>query len=1072
MRIIYADRDGELRSSLFKQIKKDMSAIPEKFSRVLLVVPRQSSFSVEESAIEAIGGKGFLTLNVVSAEKLRHDILRQTGGSGRVPVNSIGRSMVLRRAAKAAAPQLTAFSGVCRDSRFAEMLTDFVVRMKQGALDSADLKTVAESLRQDSLLSRKLSDMSLIVSAYEDALAGTFSDSEDELRYATKMVRESGLIKGARIYYYGFSSFSALEKEFLKALDESSAGVIIALQCGDGMQFECTRKLMSMFSAPAERVSDPEYEKKTPAAEVVRCASPFTQAETLAGRILRLVREEGCRYSDIAVLTPGRAGDSKLIKRVLESVGIPVFMDERRPVLHSSSAEVISALMSLTDGKYRAADVLRFLRSGAIGEAEDDIWIFCNYVKQYHIKGSAFLKPFRYYPKECSPEQKAMLQQLREKLAGLLEPFVNSFASAAAVKDKAAALRSFLEGGLGMPERLEAEASVLAQEGFADASEETRQLWDIVSGILDQMEELLGGEEISCQDFSDMLMGALSDVKVGVLPQAEGRVQIGDISRSMLSDMKAVFITGMCDGLIPSAAEGGGILTDAELDQLTARGVPLAKSSRVRISEEVFMVFRNAGCAQQLFWIGVPSGDQDGEELKPSPLLPALLQQFENVTELNDIENGGNELDLLQGSAMPMEKTAQMLRAGLTGEDVPQIWKAVYNVIREKAPQLKAGLLYKPGDIPLGKDLAKKLYSRGTELSLSPSRLESFAGCPFRHFIDYGLRPYIPREFGIAAAEIGDIYHEALLRLCEQLSQPARQQGIAMTDPASLWMTVTREQAAAMLTEILDRMAEESLDGVMTSSKAEEYRSQRLRTVCLRFAWHMIEQVRAGRIDEMFFETRFGRGGVFAPIVLNTEAGKVYVEGKIDRVDMLPGEAGRYVKIVDYKSGAAAFNKAMIESGLSLQLMTYLEGAIGSSKDKPAGVYYFRISADDIEAAVEDLSAETISDDILAKIDKKYTLNGITVNDDTVLSDIDETLLPTGKTKVIEVSRGKDGLKGSLISPEDMDSFRKSFRAMLTSAAESLAMGEITASGRKFGTVFDACRYCSYSGICLKDVRK
>ncbi len=1072
MRIIYTGSDAGLRASLFEQIKMDLASIPERFERVLLAVPRQSTFSMEEEALNALGGKGFMTLNVVSAEKLRQDVLRQTGGSGMVSINAIGRSMVLRWAVKACEPQLEAFSGVCKDPRFTEVLRDFIVQMKQGGLNAADLERFAEGCDKSSLLFRKLSDMSLIASAYEDALAGTFSDSEDELRFAAQAVRRSEYIRTSRIYYYGFSSFSVLETEFLKALDECSAGVCVALQSGSGMEFESTRRCIKMLGGEAQEILLPGFKKPEPAVETVSCASPFTQAETLAARIMRLVREEGYDYSDIAVLVPGQGSDAKLIKRVLRSVGIPVFMDERRPVLHSSSAEVLSALMALAGGKYKAADVLRFLRSGAADVPEDDIWLFSNYVKQYHIKGSAFLRPFKYFREERTSERRESLEKTRAALAALLKPFADSFAAAKTVREKAAILADFLENSLRMPERLETAAIAMAEEGFADAAEETRQLWDIVTGILEQMTELLGSEAMGPGEFADVLMGALSDVKVGVLPQAEGRVQIGSISRSLLSSTKAVFITGMCDGLIPSGAETGGILTDAELDQLIEKGAPIAKSSRAKIAEEIFMLFRAADCARELLWIGVPAGDQGGEALKPSPLLPVLKARFAKVTETKDIENGGDELDLLQGSAMPVEKTAQTLRAGLSGEEVPVLWKAAYNILSEKAPELKAGLQYKPGEAPLGRDLAGELYSRDGSLSVSPSRLEKFAGCPFKHFIDHGLKPYIPREFGIAAAEIGDICHEALLRLCTRLSQPARQQGIAITDPGSLWMTVSKEQAESMLSEILDKMASESMDGIMVSSKAEEYRSSRIKTLCLRFAWHLIEQVRAGRIDKMFFESRFGRGGTFPPIELETEAGTVYVEGKIDRVDMLPaGDGPDYVKIVDYKSGGTSFNKGMIEQGLALQLMTYLEGAIGGSGNRPAGIYYFRISSDDVEAALEDIASEGLSDDLVSKINKQYMLSGMTVNDESVLCDLDEELLSTGKSDVIDVKRTKGELKGTLISPEEMEEFRGKFRAMLTSAAESLAMGEISAEGRKYGNVFDACKYCDYSGICLKDAK-
>ena len=92
------------------------------------------------------------------------------------------------------------------------------------------------------------------------------------------------------------------------------------------------------------------------------------------------------------------------------------------------------------------------------------------------------------------------------------------------------------------------------------------------------------------------------------------------------------------------------------------------------------------------------------------------------------------------------------------------------------------------------------------------------------------------------------------------------------------------------------------------------------------------------------------------------------------------------------------------------------------------------------------------------------------MQDEHVLCGIDKELLQTGKSTVLDVSKDSKGeLKGKLISPEDMEAFRKNFRSMLTSAAESIAMGRIDADPKKVGNIFDSCKYCAYSGICLKD---
>ena len=45
---------------------------------------------------------------------------------------------------------------------------------------------------------------------------------------------------------------------------------------------------------------------------------------------------------------------------------------------------------------------------------------------------------------------------------------------------------------------------------------------------------------------------------------------------------------------------------------------------------------------------------------------------------------------------------------------------------------------------------------------MSISRLEGFAQCPYRHFVNYGLKPVIRREYEFDPADVGDFYHAAM----------------------------------------------------------------------------------------------------------------------------------------------------------------------------------------------------------------------------------------------------------------------------------------------------------------------
>ena len=109
--------------------------------------------------------------------------------------------------------------------------------------------------------------------------------------------------------------------------------------------------------------------------------------------------------------------------------------------------------------------------------------------------------------------------------------------------------------------------------------------------------------------------------------------------------------------------------------------------------------------------------------------------------------------------------------------------------------------------------------------------------------------------------------------------------------------------------------------------------------------------------------------------------------------------------------------------GLALQLMTYLEGAIGDGASKPAGIYYFRISSDDISAAVEDISSEALSEKLTEAINRfldqlKKTDRVLFVKRYWFCKDIDDIAAETGLSRNyinVHLHRTREKLKNYLI---------------------------------------------------------
>lgn len=1017
LKVFEANSRDNLEKLLFNQIEKDLKS----GEKVILVVPAQASLSVEKKAFDILGSSGFFDLRIVRGQKLHDEIMHECGYPGLTSVNTIGRSMLLRRIASQNKEALGTFSSVSLEDGFIDMSGDFIVQLKQNDLDEKKLDKLVELSK--GLLKGKLSDMKLMYLEYEKALAGRFTDSEDLLAFVTNKIKDCSFIKEYKIYYYGFYSFTQRELKYLAELEKYSKGLCVALECGKGSNFEVTRKTSAKLlnlvpgaecikdDAKASILGNLSSDKMC----IVNCANPFSMAESIAADIRRLVRERSYNYSDFAVYCGNSPQIVSAIKKVFSSYNIPLFADEKRSILHNNAVDAVISLLDIINDDFTARDVIRFCKSGIMNFEYDDIENLDHYVKRYHIKSDKFHAPFK-YGKEEFEECFDRLEEMRKVLSDVLPPFKLQMQSSKSVLDKLKTLYAFIEDEQKLSARLDALALAQAEEGFVDAAEESAQVFDALVGIMNQMAELIGTEEISIKDFSDIFINACRDVKVGVLPQAQGRVSLGQMGRSFADDVKAMYIAGFNDGLIPEEGGADGILTENELNLISAQGINLSKSSDALYEESLFSVCRTLSCCKEYLWMGCLMADQNGDSIKASNLLSDISKAYPDIPVRTDISAPDDDTVFLEGKDLAKSQLVKELRNSIEGKEMSPLWKEVYNEVKADSAELIYGLKYKNIQKPLGKELAKTLFSKDRPYSFSPSRMDGFASCPFKHFVHYGLRPEEPKEFGIGGSEAGIVYHEVLMRLCKDIDD---------------WNLVSDSDLENRIDIILKDISENKLDGVLLSGKAEIYTSKRIRNVCIRFAKHMAEEIRKSGIEKMYLESRFSGGGVFPPIVLNTSAGTVYIEGQIDRVDVCRRDDGQYVRVIDYKSGSTKFSKKLVEAGLQLQLMVYLKAATGDfSDDTPAGVFYFSIKDPQVSANLEDLPAEEISDEVLAKIKKTYRLDGMDVDSE----------------------------------------FKSQFMAILTNLCEKLVSGNIDISPKQMGSLYDSCAYCAYASICCKDI--
>lgn len=808
---------------------------------------------------------------------------------------------------------------------------------------------------------------------------------------------------------------------------------------------------------------------------LVAAANLYNEAESAACYVLELVRDFGYRFSDIKVICNDQETRGPILKRVFKEYGIDLVSDTSKDILQSSIVQYITALMDVVVEKYRTDLMIKMLKSGFGDLTNDEITDLENYAIKYKIRGTMWKRPFVRGESEYGAEALVRMNAVREKALAFM-PDLEAIFEAETCGEFISGLYGFLYEKVKLPEKI-ADLTVLqTEQGRPDLAEETAQIWGKVIGIFDQMSEIMGKQKFRAAAFRDLFEVGISQVEIGILPPTKDGLMMGTMQRTRTGEMKALVVVGANEGVLPNEKPGSGLFGSDEKNLFKENGIELCKVDDVRFLEERMGIYRNLSKPRERLWISYSLSDAEGGPARPSGVFTKLTGLFGDTPVARDALNRQSDAELVGAGPAGLRHLTEALQAACEGKPLAPHWHEALTWFKQNKPEalepIRAGIAFTNKQEDLGREMTAALYmgniestreealEPSPELSLSPSRLERYARCPFSHFVQYGLKPEERRIFEIAPREIGDIYHECLMEMSRHLTA----RGIAITDPASPWMTISREECRTFVEDVIAKKSGTYREGILEAGNEEKYRGRRITDICEKVCWAVIEQVRAGEILRSSFEAPFGRGRRIPPIPVNLGEGRTaYIEGKIDRVDYLPGER---VKIIDYKTGNENFSVAEAEAGYRLQLMLYLEASL-ERRMKPAGVFYFKISEPMVDASGAAIGPEEISD----KIQKSFKLNGVIVDDPNVIRNVAGDF--SGISDVVPIRINKEGLisgtgKDNLLTDEEFESLREKVCEKVTDICKSLAGGGIEIHPMKTAAT-SACAYCRYKGICRFD---
>jgi len=1093
IKYIVSRAGGGKTRAVYEDIRKCMEQ--NQAAKLVLMVPEQFTLQAETDIIASLGSAGIMQLEVLSFQRLAHRILSEVGGIKRVQINQSGKAMLLRSIIDANASELTLYAKASRQEGFLSKCSALIDDLKRQDIDPQNLMACSDAL-EEGMLRLKLRELGLIYEKYTQALEEGYVDEHDWLRLLSQRISSSRLLEGAHVWIDGFSGFSAGELSVIGELVKKAAQVSVSLtldmEAGPDYElFAATRRTIKAISASAseagagestckvqlEGARPPEllhlernlyaypfsrYAGSMGGIRLFAGSSRHSEVENAAIEIIKLASGRGYRWRDIAIVTGALEDYAQIIKRTFSEYGIPVFIDEKRPITNNPITRFVLAALDIAARDFRYEDVFKFIKTG-FTELERSSWERLeNYVLRYGIKSSAWLSEFAL----GSEEERSLAEEARIKLVPPLAGLKKKLGKKKTVKEFTSIIYDFMVE-LDMPEKIERWTQRLMDDSRLEYVNENTQIWNIVIEIFDQMVEMIGDMKVDIREYAGILSAGFAEHKIGVIPPTMDQVIAGSLERSKSHEIKALFVLGVNDGVLPGGFSDEELILDDEKLIMKENGVRIATDSITRAEEEKFSIYTSFSKPSELLHMSYAIADEEGKALRPSIIADRMKKLYAGLQVESDIVvDSGRRLEMLVSPFPGLRQLSELIRQEMeaSAED-NSLWRDLYSWYAsspqwsEKADIVCEGLFHKNQQEYIGGGLASRLYA--SPLKSSISRLERFANCPFAHFVNYGLSPRERPEYTVSMPDMGTLFHSSVEKFSKEIS-----------DENISWRELEREKSDEIVERVIDSMVPEFGSGVLYSSHRYSYLVNKIKRVGKRAAWAIVEHIRRGEFAPLDHEVEFSECGSIPAIVIELPGGeKIELAGRIDRVDILGDGREGYVKIIDYKSGSKKFTLSDAYYGLQIQLLVYMDALLENKQllefDElhPAGVFYFRIDDPLIDA---DKLGE---DDIEKGILKQLKMNGIVLKDVSVVKAMDSEIENERYSSIIPAEVKKDGEiseRSSAVSEAEFRGLIGHVKNLICEIGSEILKGKIKIQPCRSGSEI-SCSYCKFKSICQFD---
>lgn len=1083
--------EGGFYSSAWEEVKNEITELTKSGVRTFLIVPEQQAVSTEGELTKILPPSAPLTFEVTNFTRLANTVYRTLGGISKEYSNHAKESLIMWKTLTELSPFLSMTGGGEITTGAVESALMAVKEMKNISATPELLADLAKNtaLATNTRLTKKLDDISKIMTLYEELLKRDYQSTSDECeRLADKLNQNPNFFAGVNFYVSGFTSFTEPQYKVMRALLASAklnVHLVFSKSESESFEFAEIKKTKERLYSIADKANaekaiyratenakaatpllsevcrylwknnlkiDNDSLQYKDSLRIFEASDPYEECDFVAADIKRRIMN-GTRYRDVAIVVRSEEKYAGILSSSLNAAAIPAFISKRTDLAAFEAVKLIYSAFAVIENGFRRNDVISYSKCHLCGVSREACDEFELYTETWQIDGAGFtedvfwnMSPDGYSTRRNDGTAETLLRidATRREIITPLIKFRDSLADAETVRDFATALVSFL-GDVSLEDRIIEECETLTKLGETDAASASKNIFEIICDALETLVEVLDDTKINTRAFLAQLKVVIGAIDIGRIPAHADEVTVGSADMLRLTEKKHVYLLGVNQGEFPRASAPISYFTERDKLTLSALGLATETDTDIPYARELFFFSRAFAAATESV-----------------TLLYSLRQEAFTASERADViericSMTEKTITPIKISTIPLEEKIYFPKMAFELTSRTDVREALVNSGFEDTVRISDGNI-ENSDVRLSCDTAAAIY--GGDMALTQSRIESYVKCPFAYYLTYNVTLSENERAQFDARNIGTFIHSILEDFFGELNATGR-----TTD------AVSDEERA----EMVKRSAKKYINSVTDVPGSIPERTalliERLCKSAMPVVKGLCDELVGCKFTPRFFELKIDVKDEKLPRPATFEDGEgnnVYVYGSIDRVDTYKYGDDVFVRVIDYKTGTKEFSPDDLNEGKNLQMFLYLKAITDTDKEGfreeigvgeggriiPAGVIYIKTDLSDVTVEHADKVAEE------KELQENQKRRGMILNDKTSIEAQNKDYLPVKFKKNGDPDSRYTKL---LYTDSEWDALSNKIGNKIREISANMKSGNITLTQDQ-----KVCETCKFNVICRK----